>query len=93
MPLDWRRPYDRIRELYLYEEAFLGSLRRATPDEIAARKSALAQAAAAIEPPRPISATCVQVAVVCERLAGRSNMGVASDSSIGLVTSSRISFQ
>ena len=39
VPLDWRRPYDRIRELYLYEEpAFLGSLRRGDRREAVYRR-------------------------------------------------------
>jgi formiminotetrahydrofolate cyclodeaminase len=73
-------------------DAFAGfmvasGLRRSTPEEIAARKAALATAARlAIEPPRQIVAACREVASACERLAGRSNLGLASD----LVVASRL---
>jgi methenyltetrahydrofolate cyclohydrolase len=60
---------------------------RATDEEIAARKAALAAAAAdAIEPPRAMVAACLQIATAAERLAGRSNPGLASD----LVVASRL---
>ena len=62
-------------------------LPRTTPEETAARKAALAAAAAvAIEPPRAIAAACREVALACERLAGRSNLSLASD----LVVASRL---
>ena len=53
---------------------------RSTEAEVAARKAALAAAAAdAIEPPRAMVAACLEIATTCERLAGRSNLGLASD--------------
>jgi formiminotetrahydrofolate cyclodeaminase len=62
-------------------------LPRTTPAETAARSAALAKAAhAAIEPPRSILLACVEVAQAAERLAGRSNLGLASD----LVVASRL---
>jgi glutamate formiminotransferase/formiminotetrahydrofolate cyclodeaminase len=60
---------------------------RGNEAEIAARRAALARAAdEAIEPPRAMVAACAEVAVACERLAGRSNRGLASD----LVVASRL---
>jgi methenyltetrahydrofolate cyclohydrolase len=62
-------------------------LPRTSPEEAALRKAAVSAAArAAIEPPRLILAACAEVASAAERLAGRSNMGLASD----LVVSSRL---
>ena len=56
------------------------SMPRGTEVEIAARKAGLAAAAAgAIEPPRAMVAACLEIATACERLAGRSNLGLASD--------------
>jgi methenyltetrahydrofolate cyclohydrolase len=53
---------------------------RGNDAEIAVRKAALAAAAAdAIEPPRAMVAACLEIATACERLAGRSNPGLASD--------------
>jgi formiminotetrahydrofolate cyclodeaminase len=53
---------------------------RNTPEEIAARRAALARAAAAaIEPPRQMVLAAREIAAAAERLAGRSNLGVASD--------------
>jgi formiminotetrahydrofolate cyclodeaminase len=60
---------------------------RTNEAEIASRKAVMAAAAAAaIEPPRAIVAACAEVAAACERLAGRSNLGLASD----LVVASRL---
>ena len=51
------------------------ALPRTTDAELAARKAALALVAAeAIEPPRAMVATCLEIATACERLAGRSNL-------------------
>lgn len=62
-------------------------LPRATPEEAALRKAALRFAAlVAIEPPRRIVAACREVASANERLAGRSNLGLASD----LIVASRL---
>jgi formiminotetrahydrofolate cyclodeaminase len=62
-------------------------LPRSTLEEIEARKAALAAAAkSAIEPPRQILAACREVASAAERLAGRSNLGLASD----LIVASRL---
>lgn len=60
---------------------------RTSDAEVAARRAALAAAAAAaVEPPRAIVVACAEIAAACERLAGRSNLGLASD----LVVASRL---